>query len=66
MMESETLPVIIAVKSIYYISWHMVQILPSVYCLPSVVREFFTSRPEVVYNADVLSFFFHRKNSKRF
>lgn len=54
MMESETLPMIIAIKSIYYISWHMVQIPPSVYCFSSVVREFFTSRPEFVYNADVL------------
>lgn len=63
-MESERLPVIIAAKLFYYTSWHMVQIPCSVYCLPSGVREFFSSRTEV-YNADVLScFFFHRKNSK--
>lgn len=58
-VESEMLlPVIIAAKLFYYISWHMVQIPCSVYCLPSGVREFFSSRTEVVYNADVLSCFF--------
>lgn len=51
------LPVIIAAKSLDYISWDMVQIPGGVYCLPSVVREFFSSHPEVVYNADVQSFF---------
>lgn len=60
-MESEMLPVIIAAKSFCYISWHMVQIPCGVYCLSSVVREYFGSRPEVVYNADVLSFFFPQK-----
>lgn len=57
-VQSEMLPVIVAAKSLYYTSWNMVQIPCSVYCLPSRVREFFSSCTEVVYNADVLSFFF--------
>lgn len=69
--ESEMLPVIIGVKSVYHISWYTVQIAPSICCLPQVVREFFTSCPQKLYV--ILMFcqffiliFFHRKNYKYF